>query len=152
VVPDAVGLMLVVSIPALALTMIATRRAFRLASVAAFLGFMVAASVAFRMTGESETSLVRQGVTLAGGALVLLAIAAFGRVSVVSWLLAALFSVALGNISFALHAPTGIERVGGVLGAVVAASLMAGGAILSVRASSGRPAFTSSFEEKRSEA
>jgi hypothetical protein len=143
VLPDAVGLMLVVSIPALALTMLATRRAIRLAGVAAFLGFMAAASVAFQRTGESDASLVRQGVMLAGGALVLLAIAAFGRVSVLSWVLAALFSVALGNISFALQAPTGLERAGGLLGALLAATLITGGAILSRRATSGRSEFTS---------
>jgi hypothetical protein len=52
---------------------------------------------------------------------------------VLSWLLAALFYVALGNVSFALHAPTGVERIGGILGALVATALIAAGARIPAR-------------------
>jgi membrane protease YdiL (CAAX protease family) len=136
VVPNAIAMLLAVSIPALALTLLAQRRAARLAGVAAFLGFAAAAFVAVRMTGEPNVSIIRQVVPLGGGALIVLAIAAVGRMSVLSWLLGALFLTALGSVSFALHAPTGIERLGGLLAALLAAMLIVAGNALSRRTAS----------------
>ena len=133
VVPDAVGVMLAVSIPALALTMLSTRRVIRGIGTVAFLGFLAGAVLAFRLTGEPGGSLVRQLIGLAGSALFVVCVATLGRVSVLSWLLAALFYVALGNVSFALHAPTGVERIGGILGALVATALIAAGARIPAR-------------------
>jgi hypothetical protein len=133
VVPDAVGVMLAVSIPALALTMLSTLRVIRGIGTVAFLGFLAGAVLAFRLTGEPGGSLVRQLIGLAGSALFVVCVATLGRVSVLSWLLAALFYVALGNVSFALHAPTGVERIGGILGALVATALIAAGARIPAR-------------------
>jgi hypothetical protein len=133
VVPDAVGVMLAISIPALALTMLSAHRVGRVIGTVAFLGFFAGAVLVFRLTGEPDASLARQVIGLAGSALFVVCVAAIGRVSVLSWLLAALFYVALGNVSFALQAPTGIERTGGILGALVATALIAAGAMVSAR-------------------
>jgi hypothetical protein len=135
VVPDAIGVMLAVSIPALALTVLSTRRALRVAGVVAFLGFATGAVLVLRVTGNSDAGVVRQVTGLAGATVFVLTVAAFGRVSVLSWLLAALFYVGLGNVSFAFHAPTAIERMSGILGVLVAAALIAAGTILPYRAS-----------------
>jgi hypothetical protein len=79
------------------------------------------------LTGESNVSLSSQTATLVGGALIVLAIAAVGRVSVLSWFLGAAILMALGVVGTALHASTGIERLGGLLAVLVACGLVAAG-------------------------
>jgi hypothetical protein len=138
VVPNAMTMLLVVSIPALALTLLARRRVARLAGVTAFLGSVAAAFMVVRVTGEPNIGVLRQAVPLAIGALIVLAIVVVGRVSVLSWLLGALFLTALGSVSVALHAPTGIERVGGLLAVMLAASLIVAGDKLSRRSTAAR--------------
>ena len=140
VVPNAVSLLLAVSIPALSLTLLAEGRTARLAGVAAFLALMSGAFLAMRLTGESNVSTITLAVPLARGALVVLAIAAVGRVSVLSWLVGALLFTALGSVSSTLHASTGIERLGGLLATIVAASLIVAGEVLSRRSSANREA------------
>jgi len=135
VVPNAIGLLLAVSIPALALTLLAEGRVARLAGQAAFLGLGAGAFVAMRMTGNSDAGVVTLAIPLVRGALIVLAIAAVGRVSVLSWLIAALFFTALDTMASMLHAPTGIERMAGLLATLVAAILIVGGEMLSRRLS-----------------
>ena len=139
VVPNALTLLLVVSIPALALMLLAEGRAARLAGVVAFLVLVGGAFLAIRVTGERDVGVITLAVPFVRVALVVLAIAAVGRVSVLSWLLGALFFTALGAVTSAIHAPTGVERVGGLLAVLLAASLMVAGERLS-RRSSGQPA------------
>jgi hypothetical protein len=128
-------MMLAVSIPALALTLLARRRAARLAGVVAFLGLIATAFFVLRVTGEPNDRILSLAGPLIGGALLVVVIATYGRVSALSWLLGALFFTGLGSVSFMLHAPTGIERVGGLLAVLLAAILLIGGNALSRRTS-----------------
>ena len=130
VLPNAVSVLLAVSVPALALTLLAQQRAARLAGIVAFLGLVAGAFLAGGLTGDPNASLVRQATSLVGGAVIVLTIAAVGRVSVLSWFLGALFFTALGTVSTTLHAATGIERLGGLLATLVAAMLIVGGEAL----------------------
>jgi hypothetical protein len=135
VLPSAVSLLLAASIPALALTMLAEKRAARLAGVVAFLVLAGGALLAMRFTGESNVSVIDIALALVRGALIVLVIAAFGRVSVLSWFLGALCFTTLGIVPAILHAPTGIERLGALLATLVAALLIAGGEALARRSS-----------------
>jgi hypothetical protein len=119
---------------ALALTMLAERRAARVAGVVAFLVLAGGAFLTMRLTGESNVSVIDIALSLVRGALIVLAIATVGRVSVLSWFLGALFFTMLGIVPTILHAPTGIERLGGLLATLVAAILIVGGEAIARRA------------------
>ena len=135
ILPNVLTLLLAASIPALALTMLAESRAARLAGVAAFLGLAGGAVLAMRLIGDSNVSIIDLAVSGVRASLIVLAIAAVGRVSVLSWFQGALFFTALGTVAVTLRASTGIERLGGLLATLVALILIVMADVLSRRSS-----------------
>lgn len=132
VIPGTVALVLAVAIPALALRGFSERREIRVLFAVVLAGLIGAAVFSTRTTfgGDSTTwqSVVWGIVTTASA---LLALLVWGGGSVLSWFMAAFFLGALNGINDAITAPTGVERLGAGIAAVLALALFSAGAAFS---------------------
>jgi hypothetical protein len=133
VIPGAVAITLAISIPALALYTFSTRPSIRWGVSALFLLLAVTALIGFQAASESDANISGMVWGFASAALFILGMLYWGRVSVLSWLLAALVVAAFGNLSLALQAPTRVEAWGGFLAMVFAVTLIAAGNWLAQR-------------------
>jgi hypothetical protein len=133
VIPGAIAFMLAISIPALALYTFSSRRSVRWAVSAVFLLLLATAVIGFRSMDGTERGIASAVWALVSGGLFILGIVYWGRVSVLAWVLAALFANAIGNLSFAIQAPTAVERASGLSAMLLAIVLIAAGNWLSGR-------------------
>lgn len=132
VIPGAIVIVLAVGIPALALRGFSPRRELRVLLAVVLVVLLGAAALAARTMGGDPDwqSAVWLAITIS---LALLAIVAWGGVSVLSWFMAAFFLGALTGINDAITARTGVERLGAAIAVVFALALFATGAWFSQR-------------------
>jgi len=131
VMPSAIAIVLAVAIPALAMRGFSSRREIRVLVWVVLVGLIGAAVLSTRsMFGAESAALPSVVWAIVTTAITLLALVAWGGVSVLSWFMAALFLGALNGINDAITAPTGVERLGAGIAAVFALGLVVAGALL----------------------
>ena len=135
VIPGAIALVLAVAIPLLAIRGFSPERKVRVFLVVALTGLIGAAvlSTGTMFGGRDAAPWQSAAWTIVSAVMALLAIMAWGRVSVLSWFMAALFLGALNGIHDAITAPTTVERFGAVLATTFALALFVTGALYSRR-------------------
>ncbi len=133
VIPGAVVMVLAVAIPALSVTGFPRKGRVRGAMALLLLALVGGALFADELTGAKSFAVVPLAWRLVSGGGILLALYAWGRVSVLSWLMAALLIDGIGQLRSALAAPTATERAGHGLGLVLIAVLFLAGAMVSRR-------------------
>ena len=111
-----------VAIPALAVGGLGTRPRQRFA-VALLLLALVAGAGAAIDGGPPTLGPLSVGYGVLAAVVLVATLRAWGRVSVVSWVVAALTMEALGGLRQVMQAPTGVERLGGALSVLVCLSL-----------------------------
>ncbi|MFI5312210.1 MAG: hypothetical protein ACHQQ3_13300, partial [Gemmatimonadales bacterium] len=119
----AVTIVPVVAIPALTVLGLARRTSIRAALALALVG--LAAGTALPLA-QRNGSVAPLGLALGGVAVIALvgAMRAWGGVCVMAWVVAAVTYRALSSLHVALHAPTAVEQVSGLLGALASMGLI----------------------------
>jgi hypothetical protein len=122
--PAVVGVVLAVAIPSLALYNASSIPGVRRAVTTLFLVLTAGILIGVRHAAGLETSLASAGWELAAGLMFVAAVITWGRVSVLTWFIAAVFHAAVQQVIDARHAPTGIESVGHTIGLAGALALL----------------------------
>lgn len=139
VIPGAIAIVLAVGIPALALRGFSARREMRVLLAVVLVVLMGVTVLSTRtMAGGDAAAWQSAAWMIVTTSVVLLALLAWGRVSVLSWFMAALFLGALSGIEDVITAPTGVERLGAGMAVVFAMTLFAAGARVSRRVADSR--------------
>lgn len=133
VLSDAIAMVLGVAIGALAIRGFSERRPVRRLVAAVVLTMAVGAVIGGQLATGATVHGPRVAWSVITGATLVLTLITWGRVSVLSWVMAAIFMGSLNGLRAALHAPTGIERAAHLIAVLVSVVMFAAGVFMARR-------------------